>query len=169
MKRNGMHMLDFRVPAVVGTQLTYLDARRYLGQLVAICFLPHGELVVNETLHRQAERFQETQTALLLVSFGCLFHRFRNHLSEKRWPPILADPCGRLHRSFGVAATEPSSRCHTFVVDRQGTRRLAVTHDFTESDLDLLRRIVGRSRLQGTEGRMDEEKEAGETRACLQA
>lgn len=149
MKRDGMNMLDFCVPALVEGQLSYLCGTRYLGQLVAICFVPPVGLIPAECLDRQAGRFQEIDTVLLIVSpRGWPLHRLWSPHSVKPRTPVLADPCGRLHRSFGVAATEPSPCCHTFLVQREGTFRLALTHDFSESGLENLRQIVVRSRLQ---------------------
>lgn len=159
MKRDGRNMLDFCVPALVERQLSYLCGTRYLGQVVAICFVPSVGLIPAESLDRQAGRFQESDTALLIVSpRGLPLHRLWSPHSVKPWTPVLADPCGRLHRSFGVAATEASPRCHTFLVQRDGTVRSALTHDCSDSGLENLREIVVRSRLQATDAVINEER-----------
>jgi alkyl hydroperoxide reductase subunit AhpC len=56
---------------------------------------------------------------------------------------VLADLCGRRHRSFGVMAAERSARCHTFLIDRKGILRLRVTHNFVDRDMKTLCKIVG--------------------------
>ena len=76
MRRNGMYVLDFQAPALVGRQLPYLRATQFAGQLVALYFLPYAGIVAIETLDHQAERFQRIDATLLIVSSSTHpFHR----------------------------------------------------------------------------------------------
>lgn len=168
MKRNGMQVLDFHAPALVGRQLTYLSGKQFVGRLVALCFLPYTGYVAAEALDRHAERFQRIDATLLIVSSGVRpFHRLWIDYWEKPWLPVLVDPCGRLHRSFGVAVAEPSPRCHTFVIDREGILRLRVTHDFVDGDLEVLRKIMGVDPIQAADRAAGGENATDITTKCL--
>ena len=148
MKQNGMHVLDFHVPAMVGKQLIYLRGEHLAGRLVVLCFLPYAALISGEKIDHQADQFQEIETALLIVVSGPRpLHRLWIDQSQAPWTAVLADPCRQLHRLFGVQAVEASPRCRTFVIDLNGILRLRVTHDFVESDLAALRKIVGLNRM----------------------
>lgn len=143
MKRNGTRALNFQGPALVEGELTYLHAARYADRVVALCFLPYIGLVSAEMIDRQAERFQGIEAALVIVASGARpLHRVWIGHREKPLAPVLADPCGRLHRLFGVAVADPARRCHTFVIDRTGVLRLRVSHDFMEHDLTVLRELI---------------------------
>lgn len=143
MKRNGMRVLDFHAPALVRRQLTYLSGRQFLGQLVALCFLPYAGLVTVKKLDDYARQFQQIDATLLIAISGSRpFHRLWINQSEKPFTTLLADPCGRLHRLFGLGPIEPAPRCRTFVIDRGGILRLRVTHDFVDEDLHALRNIL---------------------------
>lgn len=143
MKRNGTHVLNFRGPALVEGELTYLHAACYADRIVALCFLPYIGLVSVEMIDRQAERFREIEAALVIVVSGARpLHRVWIGHGEKPLTPVLADPCGRLHRAFGVAVADPARRCHTFVLDRTGVLRLRVSHDFMEQDLTVLQELI---------------------------
>lgn len=144
MKRNGMFALDIHGPALVGGALTYLRGTRYRNRVVALCFLPYAGLLSAGEIDRHAVRFDEVGATLLIVSSGARpLHRLWIRQPDKPNTPILTDLCGRLRRSFGVAVTEPSARCHTFMIDRKGILRLRVAHEFVEKDLEALRKIVG--------------------------
>jgi alkyl hydroperoxide reductase subunit AhpC len=144
MKRNGMHALDFHGPALVDGHLTYLRGTRYVNRVVALCFLPYVGLLSADEIDRYAARFDEIGATLLIVSSSVRpLDRLWIGQLDKPNTPILADLCGRIHRSFGVAATERSARCHTFMIDRKGILRLRVAHDFVDRDLETLRKIVG--------------------------
>lgn len=144
MKRNGMYALDFHGPALVEGDLTYLQGTRYVNRVVALCFLPNTGLLSAGEIDRHGERFDKVGATLLIVSSGaCPLYRWWIGQPGKPNTPIMADLCGRLHRSFGVTKTERSVRCHTFMIDRSGILRLRVTHDFVDGDLETLRKIVG--------------------------
>jgi peroxiredoxin len=144
MKRNGMHALDFHGPALVEGHLTYLRGTRYVNRIVALCFLPYAGLLSADEIDRHAAQFEEVGATLLIVSSGVRpLDRLWIGQPVKPNTPVLADLCGRLHRSFGVAAVERTARCHTFMIDRSGILRLRVTHDFVDRDLKTLRKIVG--------------------------
>lgn len=139
MKRNGTYALDFQVPALVGRQLSYLCGRQLVGRVVALCFPQDPERLSAPALDRHAARFQRMDAALLIVSADARpLHRWGDDQSAQPWTSVLADPCGRLHRSFGVASTESSPRCRTFVIDRAGILRLRLSHDFVDGDLEAL-------------------------------
>jgi alkyl hydroperoxide reductase subunit AhpC len=165
MKQNGMHVLDFHVPAMVGKQLIYLRGEHLAGRLLAFCFLPYAGLISAEQIDQQADQFQETGATLLIVASGPKpLHRLWTDQAHQPWTAVLADPCRQLHRLFGVQPTEASPRCRTFLIDREGILRLRVTHDFVESDLAALRKIVGLN--QGEAGRVYDR--AADTRTdCL--
>ncbi|MGA6826831.1 hypothetical protein ACO9S2_04350 [Nitrospira sp. NS4] len=144
MKRNGTYALDFQGPALVGGHITYLRGRRYLNRVVALCFLPYARLVPAEKLDRQARRFHEIGAALLIVaSIARPLHRLWAGERDKPVTPVLADLCGRLHRSFGVPVEEPARRYQTFIIDRTGILRLRVNHDFFWQDLTVLGSTIG--------------------------
>ena len=146
MKQPGMRGLDFQGPALVGGALTYLHGARYVDRVVALCFLPYAGQISAAQIDRHAKRFHEVDAALVIVASGvCPLHRLWIGQGNRPLTPVLADPCGRLHRSFGVPVAEPSERCHTFVIDRTGILRLRVSHDFVEHDLTVLREVVGLS------------------------
>ena len=144
MKRNGTYALNFHAPALVGRQLTYLHGQQFAGRYVALCFLPYAGVLSAEIIDGHSEQFDRVDATLLIVGSGPgPLHRLWTDQSEKPWTPVLVDPCGRLHRSFGVAVTEFPGRCHTFVIDRVGILRLRVSHDFVNGDMEALRKIVG--------------------------
>lgn len=143
MKRNGAHTLTFSGPALVKGEPTYLDSACYADRVVALCFLPYIGLVSTDMIDRQAERFRKIEAALVIVASGARpLHRVWIGHGAKPLTPVLADPCGRLHRTFGVAVADPARRCHTFVIDRTGVLRLRVSHDFMEHDLSVLQELI---------------------------
>lgn len=143
MKRNGAHALIFSGPALVGGELTYLDSAGYADRIVALCFLPYIGLVSTDLIDREADRFRKIEVALVMVASGARpLHRVWIGHGAKPLTPVLADPGGRLHRIFGVTVADPVRRCHTFVVDRTGTLRLRVSHDFMEHDLTVLQKLI---------------------------
>jgi len=149
MKQNGMQVLNFHVPALVERELIYLRGTRFLGQLVALCFLPYAGLIAADEIDYQARQFEKIGGTLVLVGSGaCPLHRLWIDEAESPRAAVLADPCGQLHRLFGVAVSDRSPRCHTLVIDREGTLRLRVTHDFVDGDLETLRGIMA---LRGTD------------------
>lgn len=143
MRRHGMYALDFCSPALVEGALTYVRGQRYAGQVVALCFVPYAGLLLPDVIERCAARFEEVESALLLVVSGArpLYWMWLEDARQLR-TPVLADLCGRLHRSFGVAIQEPLQRCRTFVIDRLGILRLRVSHDFLEHDLSLVGELI---------------------------
>ncbi|MCS6285342.1 MAG: redoxin domain-containing protein [Nitrospira sp.] len=146
MRRNGMQALGFQGPALVGGDLSYLHGGRYVNKVVALCFLPYPGHVAAKIINGQARRFSDLGAELLIVASGARpLHRLWIEQGERPLTPVLADPCGRLHRYFGVAVTEPAQRCHTFVIDRTGILRLRVSHDFIEHDLKVLQELIGAS------------------------
>lgn len=155
MKRNQAHALTFSGPALVKGELTYLDSACYANRVVVLCFLPSIGLVPAGLIDRQAERFREIGAALVMVASGARpFHRVWIGHQEKPLLPVLADPCGRLHRTFGVVAADPARRCHTFVIDRTGVLRLRVSHDFMEHDLTVLQELIRASECAAAGGRV---------------
>ena len=144
MKRNGMRALDFHGPALVGGELIYLRGTRYVNRVVALCFLPYFGFLLTEGIDRYAARFDDVGATLLIVSSGVHpLHRLWIGQPGKLNTPVLSDLCGRLHRSFGVAAAERSARCHTFMIDRKGILRLRIAHEFVDRDMETLCKIVG--------------------------
>lgn len=168
MKRNGMYVLNFQSPALVGGRLTYLHGEQFAGRVVALCFLPYAGILSADAIDRHAARFQQIGATLLIVSSGARpLHRLWIDQSEKPWTPVLADPCGRLQRSFSVAVTHFAPRCHTFVIDRGGILRLRMSHDFVDGDLDTLCKIVGLSQSHVADCETIGEVTADLTAECL--
>jgi len=98
MKRNSVYALDFQAPALMGEQLTYLRGRQFMGHVVVLCFLPYAGLLSVGAMDRHAARFLEIDATLLIVSSGGRpLHRLWIDQSPPSIP-VLADPCGRLHR-----------------------------------------------------------------------
>lgn len=154
MKRHGIYALDFRGPALVEGALTYLRAQQYAGQVVALCFVPYAGLLLPDMIDRCARRFQEVAASLLLVVSGARpLHRLWLEDACPPRTPVLADPCGRLHRAFGVGVEEPDRRCRTFVLDQSGIVRLRISHDFLEHDLGMVWELIeGSQQADGSEG-----------------
>jgi alkyl hydroperoxide reductase subunit AhpC len=168
MKRNGMYALDFHGPALVDGDVTYLHGRRYEAKIVALCFLPDVSRVSTKVIDRQAQRFEDIGVALLFVASGARpLHRMWIGRQNKPCTPVLADPCGRLHRSFGVDSASPSRRCHTFVIDGSGVLRLCVSHDFTERDLTLLLELIVSSQSHKKTWHADDIKRAAGRASCM--
>jgi hypothetical protein len=158
MKRNGMYALDFHGPALVGGELTYLGGARYFNRVVALCFLPYVGLLSAGEIDRHAERFDEVGATLLIVNSGVRpLHRLWIGQPDKPNTPVLENLCGRLHRLFGVVTREGSVRCHTFMIDWKGVLRLRVTHDFSDNDLETLRKIVGLTDIHRANAESDHE------------
>lgn len=170
MKHNGMHVLNFRVPALVERELCYLRGTQFLGRLVALCFLPYAGLIAADEIDHQAYQFNEIDATFVVVGSGtCPLHRLWLDDSERSGTAVLADPCSQLHRAFGVAVSARSPRCHTFVIDRDGILWLRVSHDFVDGDLDILRKIVGSDQLYSSGRAEGEQRATGFNAACLQS
>lgn len=153
MNRQSTNMLNFRAPALVDGRLTYLSGKQFLGRVAVICFLPYPGIVAAGTLDRQTEEFRRIGVGFLIAISGARpFHRAWNDQEETPRTPVMADPCGRLHRMFGVVAEEPSPRCRTFVIDGGGVLRLRFTHGFIDHDLAAIRHLVALNRLHLAEG-----------------
>lgn len=149
MKRIGAPSPSFRAPALVEGRLTYLGSTQFAGRWTAICFLPYVGIVEPDFLDHQADRLDRIDTTLLIVSSGTRpLHRLWLDRPAKPRTPLLYDPLGRLHRSFGVAVAQIPVRCQTFLIDRTGLLRFHLVHDFTERGLDALHEIVMLSQAQ---------------------
>ena len=152
MKRNGMYALDFNAPALDGGQLIYLRGEHLVGFLVALCFLPDVGLTADEIDHH-VQRFRKADATLIIVSSSVRpLHRLWVDRPAQPSTIVLADPCGRIRRLFGVKSSETSPRCQTFVIDREGTLRLRLTHDFVGRDLEALRTMIGSSSIDTIDG-----------------
>lgn len=163
MKQTGTLSLNFRVPALAEKELIYLDSKQFAGRWVALSFLPNLGLMESAFLDHQAEIFGQIDTALLMVSSGARpLHRWLNCPMKPR-VPLLADPLGRLHRSFGVTVAHLPARCHTFLIDRAGILRFHLIHDFTDRGLSALHEIVTLSQAQET-GRVTARDTIADTR-----
>ena len=148
MRRHKTMMLNFRVPALVNRQLSYLSGMQCLGYVTIVCFLPYPRVMAAEKIDCIAEGFLRAGVRLLIVASGAgPLHRAWSHYQQMPRTPILGDPCGRLHRSFGVAESKPLSRGRTFVVDGAGVLRLQFMHDFTDHALAAIRQLVTKNRL----------------------
>ena len=157
MNRNGMPISKFHGPALVGGVLAYFRGMRYVNKVVALCFLPYAGRLSGHMIDRQAQRFEDVDAALLIVASGPVpLHQLWVGQRDKPATPILADPCGRLHRSFAVAVQEPAQQCQTFVIDRTGVVRLRVSHDFVEHDLATLLEVIGSPQSRVTHGLMSQ-------------
>ena len=170
MKRNGMQALDFHGPALVGGALTYFHGASYAGRVVALCFLPYPGHVPAQMIDRQAQRLSSLGAAFLIVASGARpLHRVWIGQDDKPLAPVLADPCGRLHRLFGVAVAEPAQRCHTFIIDRTGVLRLRVSHDFIEHDLTVLQELIAASQRRVARECADDANGRAARASCLLA
>ena len=147
MRRNKTIMLNFRAPALVNRRLTYLSGMQCLGYVTVVCFLPYLRVMAAEKIDGIAEGFLRAGVRFLIVATGAgpLHCAWSDHEQMPR-TPVLGDPCGRLHRSFGVES-EPLSRCRTFVIDGAGILRLQFMHDFTDHAVAAIRQLVTKNRL----------------------
>lgn len=152
MRHIGNPSPRFRAPALVEGQLAYLTSKQFTGRWTALCFLPYVGLVEPNFLDHQADRFRQIDTALLVVSSGARpLHRLWIDRPAKPRAPLLADPLGRLHRSFGVTVAQMPVRCQTFLIDRAGLLRFHLVHDFTDRGLCALQEILQMSQTQDSE------------------
>lgn len=144
MKLNEKTMLDFRVPALVGGQLKYLSGKQFSGRLLVMCFLPdQGIIAAAETLDEQADRFEQVNAEFLIVgSDACLHHPLWQDREKRHRATVLADPCHRIHRMFGIASDSVASRCLTVLLDEEGIVRLRWRHHFSNSDLQAIRDLI---------------------------
>lgn len=142
---------SFRAPALVSGTLSYLDSTQFAGRWTTLCFLPYVGIVEPEFLDQQATNLDRIDTTLLIVSSGTRpLHRMWIGDTAKPRLPLLTDPLGRLHRSFGVTAAQLPARCQTFLIDRAGLLRFHLVHDFTDRGLGALHEIVTLSHAQDT-------------------
>ena len=152
MKRIGDPSLNFRAPALVAGELTYLDARQFIGRWTALCFLPYVGIVDPAFLDRQADHLDRLDTTLLIVSSGTRpLHRIWLDRPAAPRTPLLYDPLNRLHRSFGVVPAQIPVRCQTFLIDRGGLLRFHLIHDFTDRGLAALQEILTMSQSRDSE------------------
>ncbi|MBI4001572.1 MAG: redoxin domain-containing protein [Nitrospira defluvii] len=153
MKRIGAPSLNFRAPALVAGTLTYLGSTQFTGRWAAICFLPYLEIVEPDFVDRQANTLKQLDTTLLIVSSGTRpLHRVWIDHPTKPRTPLLYDPLGRLHRSFGVAVAQIPVRCQTFLIDRAGLLRFHLIHDFTDHGLGAIQEILTMSQIKDSKG-----------------
>lgn len=151
MKRIGAPSLNFRAPALVNGRLTYLGSMQFIGHWTALCFLPYVGIVEPDFLDQQADHLDQIDTTLLIVSSGTRpLHRVWIDRPTTPRTPLLYDPLGRLHRSFGVALAQIPVRCQTFLIDRAGLLRFHLIHDFTDRGLDALHEMVTLSQARDT-------------------
>lgn len=142
---------SFRAPALVAGTLSYLDSTQFAGRWTALCFLPYVGIVEPDFLDQQTNNLDRIDTTLLIVSSGARpLHRMWIGDTAKPRLPLLTDPLGRLHRSFGVTAAQLPVRCQTFLIDRAGLLRFHLVHDFTDRGLGALHEIVTLSQAQDT-------------------
>ena len=143
MKHIGTQVLNFRVPALVDRQITYLHGQQFLGQFVALCFVLDAQYLSPALIEYAAAQFQRVGATLIMVgSTRRPLHRLRIDQTHTVCVPVLADPCGRLHRTFGVAHHKSAERCRTFMIDTDGILWLRISHAFAEHDLVTIRRII---------------------------
>lgn len=148
MRRNRTRMLNFRAPALVDRNLTYLSGTQYLGHVTVVCFMPYPGIVAAEKIDRVTEGFLCAGVRFLIVASGARpLHRVWSDQQEMPRAPIMGDPCGRLHRLFCVVESEPFPRCRTFIIDDAGVLRLRFTHDFSDHDVAAIHHLVTMDRL----------------------
>ncbi len=132
MRRIGERAPRFRVPALIGGALTYIDSAQFQGRWTALCFVPYVGLVETAFLDHQANTFAQINTVTVRI-------------------PLLTDPLGRLHRFFGVTVAQMPVRCQTFLIDPDGIIRFHLVHDLNGRGMDALLEIIGAG--QGQEKR----------------
>jgi len=153
MEKIGKPAPSFRAPALVAGTLTYLDSTQFAGRWTAVCFLPYFGIVEPDFLDHQTNNFDRIDTTLLIVSSGTrTLHRMWLDRPTTPRTPLLYDPLGRLHRSFGVAVAQIPVRCQTFLIDRAGLLRFHLIHDFTDRGLAAFQEILTMSQTQDSEG-----------------
>lgn len=108
-------------------------------------------------------------TLVLVRSGGHPLHRWWVDPSDTPRTTMLADPGRRLHRSFGVTSAQVSLSCRTFVINRRGTLRLCVSHDFVDGDLDALRKIVESTQHHPSYSAAIGESARNATTACVRS
>lgn len=153
MQHIGKPAPSFRAPALVAGTLTYLGSTQFAGRWTALCFLPYVGIVEPDFLDHQADRLDRIGTTLLIVSSGTRsLHRMWLNRPTTPRTPLLYDPLGSLHRSFGVPPAQIPVRCQTFLINRAGLLRFHLIHDFTDRGLSALQEIITLSQSQATGG-----------------
>jgi alkyl hydroperoxide reductase subunit AhpC len=152
MRRIGERAPCFWFPALVEGNLTYIEFASFRGRWVALCFLASLGLIESVFLDRRTEAFAREGAALLAVVPDDRALR-RPWCSQfgKLPIPLLTDPLKRLHRAYGMVASQHQGRCRSFLIDPNGIIRFHLVHDLNGRDMDALLEIIGAS--QGQEKR----------------
>lgn len=147
MTKIGRPAPPFRVPALVGGNLIHLDSARLRGRCLALCFLPSLGLLERGILEYHAQTFERENIHFLGVMPEGTF--FSGPWQRGVWPEGLtpvSDPLGRLSRSFGVSRRPLTSRCQSFVIDKNGLLRYHLVHDLNGRGMSALLEILKTSK-----------------------
>ncbi|MEW6542599.1 MAG: redoxin domain-containing protein [Nitrospirota bacterium] len=151
MQQIGDKAPRFRVPALIQGAMTYIDSALFQGRWVALCFPPSLGLIESVFLDRQSEAFSKADATLLatIPDTPTLLSSWCSQFGKLR-VPLLADPLGRLRRSYGMARTSRAARCQTFLIDPAGLFRFHLVHDLNGRGMAAILEIVGASQRPDT-------------------
>ena len=121
----------FRVPAFSGSNtMTYLDSDTLKGKTVVLSFVPRLTPVDIALLSAHAERFATGAVSFLIaMAEDQPFHQAWLRQVGPLQLHLLADPIGRLRRSYGLDRRAGLTRCHSFVVGPDGLLQFQLVHD----------------------------------------
>ena len=145
MIRIGIRIPRLRVPGLVDSDLKWIDLSLFGDQWQALCFAPTLGLVEATFLDRHVDAFCRSGACLLVVDPQTGAPARQNGFG-KRSLPILADPFGRLRRTFGLPRNAPPSRCWTFLIDPAQIVRFHLVHDLNGRDLTALLEVLNHNR-----------------------
>mgnify|MGYP001579829079 CR=1 FL=1 len=142
----------FRVPALVKGEVVYLDSAHFLGNPIALCFLPALDLLEYALLERHVPNFDEQKVLFLGVVSDESF--FSGPWRKRLWPrglTLLSNPLGRLYAHYGVPHLPDPLRCRSFAIDPQGLVRYHLVHDLNGRGMSALLEILKASQTSGTQ------------------
>jgi alkyl hydroperoxide reductase subunit AhpC len=143
MRRIGERALTFRVPAVVDGEVTYIDPEEFLGQWVALSFVPSLGQSNRVRWDEQGKEMEELGAALLVVPVDPqALHQEGDYSTGRLHFTIVGDPLGRLQRLYGGPTTHSLGRARTFLVDPEGTLRFHLIHSLNDRGMAALMEML---------------------------
>jgi alkyl hydroperoxide reductase subunit AhpC len=143
MRRIGEQAFTFRLPAVVGGEMTYIDPDEFLGQWVVLSFVPGIGETDRVFWDEQGKDMEELGAALLvaLLETQALYQE-GYHSTGRLHFTIVGDPLGRLQRLYGGPAIHSSGRARTFLIDPDGALRFHLIHSLNDRGMAALREML---------------------------
>ena len=143
MRRIGEQAFTFRLPVVVAGEMTYIDPDEFLGQWVALSFVPGLGESERGLWDEHGKDMEELGAAVLVVPLETqVLYQERYRRSGRVHFTIVGDPLGRLQRLYGGPATHSSGRARTFLIDPDGALRFHLIHSLNDRGTAALREML---------------------------